>query len=256
MKFQEIKYLQQLLEKKVNIKTKNWWEGYLKNATPFRGVKMADIRSSLHKWFKESSINEKYNELQQIEICLDLISQKHSEDKLAGILFLREILIPANRLNPVRDLPKFVQLFENEHINDWNICDWFCVKVLGPIVKKFGKQSALIISDWRTAKTIWQRRASVVAFVNLAKNGERNFKGFIDLILNNSLIIKDQERFIQTGTGWVLRELSLADKQIVIDFINNNLHYFTSEGLQYASKYLLEKEKRILIEKHQELIKK
>jgi 3-methyladenine DNA glycosylase AlkD len=77
-----------------------------------------------------------------------------------------------------------------------------------------------------------------------------------NLILENSLIIKDQERFIQTGIGWVLRELSLADKQIAIDFINNNLHYFTSEGLQYAGKYLLGKEKRILKEKHQELIKK
>jgi 3-methyladenine DNA glycosylase AlkD len=256
MKFIEIKELQHSLEKKADTKTKNWWEKYLKHATPFRGVKMAEIRISLHKWFKDSEINEKYDKLQQIDICLEFISQKHSEDKLAGILFLQEILIPGNGLKPARDLPKFVQLFENEHINDWNICDWFCLKVLGPIVKKYGKQSALIISEWKTANTIWQRRASVVAFVNLAKQGEGNFEGFIELILENSLIIKDQERFIQTGTGWVLRELSIANKKEVINFIKENLQHFTPEGLQYASKYLLDKEKKNLKEKHKGLFKK
>ena len=94
----------------------------------------------------------------------------------------------------------------------------------------------------------------MVTFVNLAKQGDKNFSGFVDLVLENSLIITSQERFIQTGTGWTLRELSLADKKVVINFIEENLNHFTKEGLQYAIKYLLDKEKKRLLHLHKSKI--
>lgn len=79
---------------------------------------MVIIRKSLHNWFKTELINEKYSEIQQIEIVIELIQKKFTEDKLAGILFIQEILLPSGGIKWCRDLPKFAKLFDKGYIND------------------------------------------------------------------------------------------------------------------------------------------
>lgn len=48
--------LQLRLEERVNPKTKAWWEKYPRQVIPFRGVKMADIRTALHGWIAAEEI--------------------------------------------------------------------------------------------------------------------------------------------------------------------------------------------------------
>jgi 3-methyladenine DNA glycosylase AlkD len=168
-----------------------------------------------------------------------LLEEDYTEDKLAGVLFLQEILLPAGALDWRSDLPRFARLFDQEHIRDWSVCDWFCVKVLGPLVEQQGEACARAISEWREAHSVWQRRASVVAFANLAKNGDDNFPGFTEMVLDNcSHLLGSQERFVQTGVGWVLRELSRSDEGRVVRFVEANLDRFSRESLKNATKYL------------------
>ena len=69
-----------------------------------------------------------------------------------------------------------------------------------------GAACARAISEWREADSVWQRRASVVAFVNLAKHVDGNFVGFTEMVLDNcTQLLGSQERFAQTGVGWFLR---------------------------------------------------
>lgn len=44
-----------------------------------------------------------------------------------------------------------------------------------------------------------------------------------------------EERFAQTGAGWVLRELSLADQARVVAFVEECIGQFIREGLAYAT---------------------
>jgi 3-methyladenine DNA glycosylase AlkD len=86
---------------------------------------------------------------------------------------------------------------------------------------------------------VWQRRASVVAFANLASKGDQNFPGFTEMVLGScSRLLGSQERFVQTGVGWVLRELSRSDEGRVIGFVEANLDRFSREALRNAIKYL------------------
>jgi 3-methyladenine DNA glycosylase AlkD len=111
--------------------------------------------------------------------------------------------------------------------------------VLGPLVEQQGEAYARAISEWREANSVWQRRASVVAFANLAGEGDQNFPGFTEMVLDNcSHILGSQERFVQTGVGWVLRELSRSDEGRVIGFVEANLSRFSREALKNAIKYL------------------
>lgn len=73
-----------------------------------------------------------------------------------------------------------------------------------------------------------------MAFVNLAKNGEANFPGFTAMLLEVcAATVCYEERFAQTGTGWVLRELSYAEPERVVEFVDQHREEFTRDGWNY-----------------------
>ena len=231
-----LKALQRSLAVRASAKTKAWWEAYLKGAVPFRGVKMADVRAALHAWRREEDVAQCLSRDEELALALLFFEEEHCEDKLAGILYLQEILIPEGTVRWRRDLPRLARLFDDGHIADWNTCDWFCVKVLGPLAHREGERCARAIAGWRNAPGLWRRRAAGVAFVNLAKDGDQRFDGFVDLLLEVcDATVRSDERFAQTGTGWVLRELSAAEPSRVVGFVEERLHRFSAEGLRYAT---------------------
>ena len=226
--------LQQRIESQARPETKAWWESYLKHAIPFRGVPMAGIRAALHAWLRDETLHDAAPE-QQLDLALSLIRERYAEDKLAGILMLQEIVLPAGGIHWERDLPRFAALFGEGAIYDWNTCDWFCVRVLGPLAEREGEACARAIAAWRSADNLWQRRASGVAFVNLARKGDAFFPGFVEMVLEIcAATVQSPERFAQTGTGWVLRELSRAEPERVADFVARHVERMSGEGLRYA----------------------
>src|SRR5215207_466154 len=179
-----IERLQQRLNARATAATREWWTNYLRGAASFRGVKMEDIRTAVHAWFIEGQLGEYLSISQQKELALMLLEEEHTEDKLAGVLFLQEILLPEGALDWRSELPRFARLFDEGYIRDWSICDWLCVKVLGPLVEQQGESCArAIAAEWRNAESIWQRRASVVPFANIDSKGDRNFPGFTEMVL-------------------------------------------------------------------------
>ncbi|MDX1615398.1 MAG: DNA alkylation repair protein [Candidatus Promineifilaceae bacterium] len=243
--------LQARLDNQAETKVKAWWERYLKGQARFRGVKTAAIRSELHDWLTAEALAERLSADGQKALALALIRQPDTEDKLAGMLYLQEVLIPDGLVDWPRDLPRMAALFDDGFLADWNSCDWFCVRVLGPLAQREGPACARAIAAWRTADTLWQRRAAGVAFVNLAGDGEANFPGFVEMLLDVcAATVRDPARFAQTGTGWVLRELAQAEPQRVMAFIEDNLAHFSSEGLRYATEKMATETKLRLRQAH------
>jgi 3-methyladenine DNA glycosylase AlkD len=231
--------LRQTLIDQSDPKTKAWWQGYVKQSAPFLGVKMADIRSSVHQWYRGTVATDLDLE-QQVDLALVLFQGEYSEEKLAGTLYLQEILLPAGAVVCERDIDRFAGLFINGYIHDWNICDWFCVKVLGPFIELEGNGCATTISIWRSVENLWQARASLVAFVPVAEN-----QAYYPLIERScQVIIKREERFAKTAVGWILREISKHDQGFVAEFVNGNINCFTSESLGNAIKYFSTEEKK------------
>jgi 3-methyladenine DNA glycosylase AlkD len=244
--------LQLRLNASATAATREWWTKYLRGAASFRGVKMEDIRTAVHAWFMEEQLGEYLSLGQQKNLALMLLEEAHTEDKLAGVLFLQEILLPEGALQWRSELPRFARLFDEGYIRDWSICDWFCVKVLGPLIEQQGESCArAIAAQWRDAESVWQRRASVVAFANLARKGDQNFPGFTEMVLDNcSHLLGSQERFVQTGVGWVLRELSRSDQARVMGFVEANLDRFSREALKNATKYSPPEVAELLLQAH------
>lgn len=230
----EIDRLNLLLDTRASVDCRTWWERYLKGVITFKGVRMSDIRAALYLWIEDEQIEARCSLAEQKALALELIGQDVAELKLAGILYLQEVLLPRGTLDCRRDIHRFADLFEAGHIADWNTCDWFCVKVLGPLVQQQGEPCARAIATWSKSETLWQRRASGVAFVNLARNGEENFAGFTVMLLDVCAdTVQSNERFAQTGTGWVLRELSGTEPGRVMEFIEQYAEDFTADGWRY-----------------------
>ena len=220
------------LEEKANRKTSAWWENYVKNSAPFLGVKMADTRAAVHDWHP-AEVGGRLSAGAQVALALALLQQETTEEKLAGALFLQEILLPAGALDWERELPHFASLFEDGHIYDWNVCDWFCIKVLGPLIAEEGAACAEAVAAWRDAENLWQARASLVAFVPLADHAAYHRL----LEQGCRTLIRRPQRFAKTAVGWLLRELAQHDPARVERVLGQEIAHFSPESLKNATKY-------------------
>jgi len=245
----QLRALQSDLDARATEKSRAFWTRYLKGDATFRGVPMADVRAVVHAWWKR----ERFGELDrdaQLAVALRLFEEAPTEDKLAGVLVLSEILLPVLTKD---DLPAFAELFERGLIADWNQCDWFCVKVLGNLVEAAADplDAATALSSWRTAEPLWQRRASCVAFVYLAQHGDARIPGLSGLILANArALVQDPARFAQTGAAWALRELSRADRAAVVAFAEAEVTRLSREAMKSLVQKLPKAEQRRLLALH------
>jgi len=218
------------LDQHANPKTRDWWEKYMKGVIPFRGVGIPEIKRLIAIWRKEQGI-DLLPEPAQLEIALCLFEYPMAEDKLAGILFLQDYLYDRFDWNFLLD--RYVTLYSRELIFDWNTCDWFCVRVLGPTIAGHGLACAAAINEWVDANNLWQARSSVVAFIPITADSQYHRL----IYMGCGRLIQREERFAKTAVGWILHDLSRVDKADVRQFIEQHLKYFSVESLKNALKY-------------------
>jgi hypothetical protein len=206
-----VRRLQDALDGSSSGTTKTWWERYLKGAIEFRGVGIPQIRSVLADWRSDSGVGS-WPLADQFALALRLFEEPMAEDKLAGILFLQEYLYDGV---PWREtVRQYGSLFERGLIADWNTCDWFCVRVLGPTIASNGSVCALAVA----------KRSSAV-------------------------LIRRDERFAKTAVGWILRDISKYDLAKVTAFVDENLPYFSTESIRNALKYSPEGKRRTFLKR-------
>lgn len=218
---------------------KKWFENYIKHNTKYRGVTIPQVSKELKSWYKDENIDKLPLDL-QLDIAISFFEEEYAEDKLAGILFLQQYLY--KKIDYDKLLLRFEGIFKNGHIYDWSVCDWLCTRVLRGMIKSNGKKCAEAISKWHTEENVWQARCSVVAFTNLTKDAT-----YYQLIRKSiaKLIIRE-ERFAKTAVGWILREISKVDRQLVVSFIEEYGKHFSRESLENAIKYFEIDEKKEL----------
>jgi 3-methyladenine DNA glycosylase AlkD len=232
------------------MEAKALWESTLTGAVAFRGVPVEGIREAVDVLWREELAPGEDRLAAGLSLSLALLREPLGDDKLAGVLLLAEKL--ADDLTPA-DLPRLAALFDEGAVADGNTCDWLAVKLLAQLVtrKPDGTSFARAIAAWRDAPGLWRRRAACIAFVPVAKRGDAAFPGLTRLVLGVcERTVRDPERFAQTGTGWVLRELSLADRPAVLAFVERNLPRFSVEALRSVTEKMPKTVARDLLARH------
>lgn len=230
--------------------TRAWWERYLKGEAEFRGVKMAVTRATVRAIVADPANHLDPDDPDRLlDLAATWFAQRHSEDKLAGVLLLAEHALPALD----RDhLDRLAAPLADGSIADWNVCDWYGVKVLGPFVAagaddgdgdRHGgggelRARAEAIADWSRVDHLWQRRAGAVAFVDHAATEPELYPGFTDRLVEVCHTnAADDRRWAQTSVGWLLRELSRREPDLVARVVAD-LPDLSTEARRNATKYL------------------
>lgn len=217
--------------------TAAWWQGYVKNAAPFLGVPMADVRRIVARL-----VDSRLGDLQADgeagadarDLAFALLARPASEEKLAGTLLLAERLIPRGICSGPGDLDRMESALRAGHLADWNVVDWFSVKVTGQLLEREGRPTARRLATWRTHPELWVARASLVPFTRVA--GDPRFHRTAITIART--LLRREERFAKTAVGWVLREVSSHDPALVERFVAKEIAHFSAESLRNAVKRL------------------
>ena len=226
-----VKKLQNQLQKASDPKTKKWFENYLRNVISYRGVKTPLVCKILAQWRFEEGLSD-WSFQKQLEIACNLIRQKKAEDKFAGTIYIQKYLI--GKINSKILLEKFDQLYKENCFWDWCTTDWFCVRVLNPMIILHGKSVAETIAGWRKRKNFWQRRSSIVSFRKASE--EKKYHGLIKKIVAD--LVNEQDRFIQTAVGWVLSDLSKNYPEVASRIVENHFNLLCPEVIQRHTKHL------------------
>jgi len=189
--------------------------------------KTAEIDKRYHKYEGHRSLGIKAgvldNLLKQYKTEIKTLSCKEAF-VLAQMLYkdkIEETILAGNFVlqNKIDCIGKVELPFLDKVLNSfssWSQVDDFCIDVLQPILLKYPNDTFLFLKRWNKSKSMWKRRASVVAFVR--KIGESG-KFTDDALLLCENLIFDKEDLVQKGVGWCLKDVMRGDKKKVFEYV-------------------------------------
>ncbi len=223
--------LRRRLEAVADPATKAWFENYLKHAIAYRGVKTPAVAKIVTEWRRAHELGS-LPDAGQLALARSLIEGRFAEDKFAGTLYIQKYLL--RRMDPDRILDEAESLFAAEAFHDWSTTDWFSVRVLGPLIARHGEPVARRIAGWHGAPNLWQRRSSIVPFRAVVRDEAHH--PTIEATI--AVLVTERERFIQTGIGWVISDLSKAHPEVAAALVERHFADLSREVIRRHTKYL------------------
>ena len=214
-----------------DLKTKQWFDNYLKGAIAYRGLKTPQVTSIVKDWYLANRL-DRYPPDEQLTLCGELIAGDFAEDKFAGTIYLQKYLL--KKLDYRSLLAEIDLWFKNGYFFDWSTTDWMCTRVLDPIIVKEGKDAAEIVARWRMSDNLWQKRASIVSFRHASSDRQHHLT--IKKIIEH--LVTDERRFVQTGIGWVLADMSKNYPTEAERIFRQYLNYLDREVIVRHAKFL------------------
>ncbi len=172
---------------------------------------------------------------------------------LDGFLKLGDILIQSGKYEEASFAISFITPYKSEftaetfqYLGTWlenGICNWGHTDVLcGLLLSHFLENNIVKLDDlssWRESSSKWKRRAVPVAMIALI-NKSRSFKKLIDFI---DPMMMDDQRFVQQGLGWFLREMWKKQPEPVESFLLKWKNSAPRKIFQYATEKMSPEEK-------------
>ncbi|TFF94876.1 DNA alkylation repair protein [Candidatus Thorarchaeota archaeon] len=203
--------------------------GYLKTSDlEFLGVKLPGIHSAVKKHIRGLEAQE----LEQT--MLDLWSEDVYEFKRAAIDVMERYVKKGDPTIAIRVCSEWL----DEGLDTWALLDPLASNCIGQLLIRDWDSVEGILGTWRTSENFWRRRATILPYLQLAL--KRNYKDeYAEPILDALLPhLADDEFFVAKAVGWVLRELSKRDPDVVREFIEKHESEMTPLAVREGSKKL------------------
>ncbi|MPT30581.1 MAG: DNA alkylation repair protein [Chryseobacterium sp.] len=185
----------------------------------FIGVSVPDQRSVAKEFYNKISLDE----------LSKLLSSKIHEHRLTALLILVYKFEKTKDKIQQKEIINFY-LNHTKHINNWDLVDTSCYKILGRYC--FEDQDSKILEKLSNSKNIWEMRMAIVGTMHHIKKGQ--FELTKKFVLKN---LKHSHDLMHKANGWLLREMGKMNESELLDFLN--LHY--KEMPRTCLRYAIEK---------------
>ena len=171
----------------------------------FIGVTVPDQRAVAKEYYKIIALEE----------LSKLLSSKIHEHRLTALLILVYKFEKSKDQSEQKEIVDFY-LHHLEYINNWDLVDTSCYKILGRYA--FENQEDKVLIDLSKSEKMWEKRMAIVGTMYYIKKGK--FDLTKKFALKNLLHPHD---LMHKANGWLLREMGKKNEQELLDFLN--LHY-------------------------------
>ncbi len=120
-----------------------------------------------------------------------------------------------------------------QHINNWDLVDNSCYKILGRYCFDFSNDQ--ILKSLAESDNLWHKRIAVVATMYHVKKGK--FGLTKDLVLKN---LKHPHDLMHKANGWLLREIGQQNREELLRFLDKHYQQMPRTTLRYAIEKLEE----------------
>jgi 3-methyladenine DNA glycosylase AlkD len=197
------------------------YEWYFQGAVRFIGLKTPEIRKvtrEVEPQLRSRPVADLVAE------CFRLLRSPYAEEKHVAIALLGRNV----HCLPPGFLAAFEPVFDAT-VHDWGACDHIASRILRQRLVASPRDRARVVG-WRLASHPWRQRAAAVAFVHEARHGRYTR----EILTVCGALVRNPDRFVQLGMGWVLRELSQADRARTLRFLAVHYPRINREALRYA----------------------
>ncbi|AZI38585.1 DNA alkylation repair protein [Epilithonimonas vandammei] len=185
----------------------------------FIGVAVPDQRSVAKEFYSKIFLEE----------LIELLSSKIHEHRLTALLILVHQFEKTKDKIKQKEIINFY-LKHTKHINNWDLVDTSCYKILGRYC--FENQDSKILEKLSDSKNMWEMRMAIVGTMHHIKKGQ--FELTKNFALKN---LKHPHDLMHKANGWLLREMGKMNEKELLDFLN--LHY--KEMPRTCLRYAIEK---------------
>ncbi|OAN11183.1 DNA alkylation repair protein [Photobacterium jeanii] len=196
-------FMQQRLAERANKSDAAAMQAYMKIAQPFYGVKSPERKEV----FKLARAHTEVNNVENYRrLVLWLWSGVYREEQYLAM----DVAEYYKKFRTIEVFGVYEEMLKTA--DNWDTVDKIASNLVGKLVQEHRELEAKLI-EWRTSDNMWLRRASLLA--HLKHKGDTNFALLSETIL---MLAHEKEFFIQKAIGWVLREYSKTEPELVSAF--------------------------------------
>ncbi|MBU8883815.1 DNA alkylation repair protein [Kaistella sp. DKR-2] len=182
----------------------------------FIGVTVPDQRQVAKEFAGKISLEE----------LRKLLSSKIHEHRHCALLMLVSKFEKSKSFSEKTEIVQFY-LKNKKYINNWDLVDNSCYKILGRFC--FENKDGSILRDLSDEDNLWSKRMAVVGTMYYVKRGE--FGLMKEFALKNLHYPHD---LMHKANGWLLREMGQKNESELLAFLNLHYRKMPRTSLRYA----------------------
>ena len=183
----------------------------------FIGVVVPDSRKLVKEYWQKAELSD----------VQEILKSEFHEMRLVALLILVNKFEKSKDKTEQKKLVDFY-LKNTKYINNWDLVDLSCYKLLGKYC--FENQKDDILRELSYSDNMWEKRIAIVATMHHIKKG-KSFDLTQELVLNN---LNHPHDLMHKANGWLLREIGNKDEEVLLDFLKIYYQNMPRTTLRYA----------------------